>query len=221
MPVELQHQQRRAGSLAREVLDVGIRPALEIRDVDHVQVGVRTGQARGFQDLAAGGPEHVLVQAGHGLAAGDQEIQRNHVGAIAVAQFARNIAIHAAIVDVVAAAGQHQPGLAGLLQNFERAAAGSEQAALKFALRGVGGIHGAVAGAAGHAERLYAFGHGLLHLRRTELEMQRGDQEFGLMRFERGRHAQDPWQRLVPGTVVRGAGASSSASASAMLGTRM
>src|SRR5208283_3725479 len=39
VPVELQRQQRRAGGLAREVLNVGVRAALEIGDVDRCRLG--------------------------------------------------------------------------------------------------------------------------------------------------------------------------------------
>ena len=143
VPVELQDQQGRAGGFAGEVLDVGIRPALEIGDVDHVQVGPAGGHARGFQNLAAGDPEHVGVEVVERLPAGHQEIERDDVGAVAVAQLARDIAVHAAIVDVVAAAGQHQAGLAGLIQDCQRAPAGFQQLVLELALRGVGGIGGA------------------------------------------------------------------------------
>ena len=72
-----------------------------------------------------------------GLAAGHQEIQRNDVGAVAVAQLARDVAVHAAVVDVVAAPHHDQPGLAGRFQRFERPPPGRASAAQRFLL-GVG-----------------------------------------------------------------------------------
>ena len=73
--------------------------------------------------------------SGERLAPGHQKIQRNHIGAIAVPQFARDVAVHAAVVDVVAAARQHQPRLARLFQHLQRAPARRQQLLLEFALR--------------------------------------------------------------------------------------
>ena len=80
------------------------------------RLGRSGSDARGLQDLAARDPEHVARADRQRLAAGHQEIQRDHVGAVAMPQLARDVAVHAAVVDVVAAARQHQAGLAGLLQ---------------------------------------------------------------------------------------------------------
>src|SRR5690242_19286015 len=51
VPVELQDEKRRAGGGSGKMLDVRIGPALEICDVDEVQVGAVRSQARGLQDL--------------------------------------------------------------------------------------------------------------------------------------------------------------------------
>ena len=117
-----------------------------------------------------------------------------------------NVAVHPAVVDVVSAAGQHQARFAGAFQGVERLAAGGQQLVLELALRGVGGFAGAVARAARHPEALHGLRQALLHLHRTELEMQRGDEEFVLVRLQRRRRAQYPRQRLVPRAVVRAAG---------------
>ena len=68
------------------------------------------------KNLAAGDPEHVGVQFGKWFVSGHQEIQRDHIGSVAMAQFAWDVAVHAAIVHVVAAPRQHDPRFAALFQ---------------------------------------------------------------------------------------------------------
>jgi len=128
------------------------------------------------------------------------------LAAIAMAQLARDVAVHAAVVNVVAASHHDQPGLAGGFQRGERPPAGRQQFRLKFALRRVGRLHRAVARAPRHPDAPHGLRHRLLHLRGAKLEMQRRDEELVLVRRQGRRGPQHPRQRLVPRAVVRGAG---------------
>ena len=80
-----------------------------------------------------------------------------------LAELARNVAVDAAVVDVVAAADQDQSRLAGLVQaSPSLASPASSKAFLKLALGCVGRVDGPVAGPLPHAETLGHFRHGAL-----------------------------------------------------------
>ena len=124
--VELKDQQRRARGLTREVLDVGVRPALEVRDVDDVHVRPRGDQARRRQDLLPGASTCSSADppTSPGPSPGSRSGSRwRRSGGAASA----DVAVDVAIVDLVAAADQHDAGLPGLSQSFERVAARCDQ----------------------------------------------------------------------------------------------
>src|SRR5438477_6209148 len=84
--VELELQQRGLRGFAGEMLDIRIGPALEVGNIDHVQIGMLRRDARGSQNFAARRPEHVRMQVADGFAAAGQKVERYDIGSIAMPQ---------------------------------------------------------------------------------------------------------------------------------------
>ena len=123
----------------------------------------------------------MLVQVGDRFAAGHQEIERDHVGAVAVAQLAGDVAVDAAVVDVVAAA-EPAPGPARRCVPVRPGRGGRHPSSLfsKLALGGVGGIHGAIARAPPRPECCaMVAASAFFTCSGAQLKMQRGHQECG------------------------------------------
>ena len=145
--VELQREERLARRLAHVVLDVRVRAALEVGHVDDVQVLLVAHVARRLQDLAPVVPVHVGHDRIDVDALDGQEVERDDVDAVELAQLARDVHVDALVVHVVRPADEDDAELAGLLERVQRLAAGVEQRLAELVLADVGAVERARAAA--------------------------------------------------------------------------
>ena len=109
------------------MFDERIGAALEIGDVDDVQVGMIPRETPGRKNAAAGIPEHIGMQIVDSRLVKRQKVERQNIDAVEIAQLVGNIAIAAPVIDVVRAADKKDGGLTRLFKNGTSLAARREK----------------------------------------------------------------------------------------------
>ena len=104
--IKLENEKRRISNFTEKVLHEGIGTALEVAEMDDVDVFVFTGKTARFQNTPPRVPEHVGMKIVGGMIVEGKKIERQDIDSIEITEFARDIAIPAAIVNVVGAANE-------------------------------------------------------------------------------------------------------------------
>ena len=117
MPIELQNQEGLLSHFAKEKLDERVRAALEIGDVDDVDIGMSAREPTRRKDATPGVPEHVRVEIVDAFVVKGQKIEWENIDSVEITKLARDIAIAAAVIDVIGAADKQDGGLSRLFQS--------------------------------------------------------------------------------------------------------
>src|SRR5208337_5240556 len=141
MPVKLQYQAGLAAGIIEKRLDVGVRAAFEVRDINKVQAGNAPGDLCGGENQSARVPIHIVVDLRDIFAVERQKVQWQHINAVGRPQLARNVATYRPVVDVVGPAQQDDGRLARLAQYLQRGLPGSLHRVAKVLLRPVSVLH--------------------------------------------------------------------------------